>query len=606
MRRARPWLSVAVALLCVGFADMQEGPADVPPGPASIRGRLAHVQRPDSVSGMRVELYALGAGGRSGVRRAEADDAGRFVFEGIADDPKRVYLVVARSGELPFMEQVVFAAGELEREVALTLSDPTSDISQRSVGAARVQIDRGCSLLNIRQTHTLHNGSNTVIYVPEADRSAGAPLLEVELPASASGFDSSHAERGMEFAGHTMRYWGPLYPGEQNIEFDYAASPAGDAPLVIGFASGATEVQILSPLEDVRVEGAPLGPAAPGMHGGTPALRERALGPLQPGASVALSVPAVSAAPLPTTRLKTTAARLVLELDDAALDVHEQHDIRVAGEDPLSSAGAAAAPLLCIPLPDRAVDLRISSSGSELGLAADPSGALALYGPLPPGESAVAMHYQVPVTSEPVRLERNFLTPLPRLSVLVTDTGVVPESDRLHPLQPVRTQDRSYLHLEGLSIEPGETVALDLRRLSQQRGMPPTAAVGLVLVAAAGALVFLMAPLRGVGEAEPEEPELSPAALEREAVMSNIRDLDEDFETGKLEAEDHARLRHELRARAVALLRAEREAAAPVATRAAAPEHCPGCKGAVRAGDRFCPACGTPLGADRADGETGQ
>jgi hypothetical protein len=606
MRRARPWLSIAAALLCVGFAGMQEGPADVPPGPASIRGRLAHVQRPDSVSGMQVELYALGAGGQSGVRRTQADDAGHFVFEGIASDPQSVYLVLARSGELPFMEQVVFAARELEREVALTLSDPTSDTSQLSVGAARVQIDRGCSLLNIRQTHTLHNGSNTVIYVPEADRSTRAPLLAVELPASASGFDSSHAERGMEFAGHTMRYWGPLYPGEQKIEFDYAASPAGDAPLVIGFASGATEVRVLSSLEDVRVDGSPLEPMIPEVRGGAHAPRDRTLSRLQPGTSVALSVPAAFAAPLPTTRLKTTAARLVLELDDAALDVHEQHDIRVAGEHPLSSAGAASAPLLCIPLPDRAENLRISSSGTELGLAADPSGALALYGPLPPGESAVAMHYHIPVTSEPVRLERNFITPLPRLSVLVTDTGVVPESDRLHPLQPVRTQDRSYLHLEGLSIEPGETVALDLRRLSQQRGMSPTAAVGLVLAAAAGALVFLIAPLRGVRGAEPEEPELSPAALEREAVMRNIRDLDDDFETGKLEAEDHARLRDELRARAVALLRAERDASTSAAPRAAASERCPGCSGAVRAGDRFCSACGARLDADRTDGESGQ
>jgi hypothetical protein len=161
--------------------------------------------------------------------------------------------------------------------------------------------------------------------------------------------------------------------------------------------------------------------------------------------------------------------------------------------------------------------------------------------------------------------------------------------------------------LEGLSIEAGETVTLDIRRLSQHGGMPSRAAVGLVLVAAAGALLFLITPLRGERNAEPGEPELSPAALEREAVMRSIRDLDEDFDTGKLEAEDHARLRDELRARAVALLRAEREgAAAPETTRAAALERCPGCSGAVRAEDRFCPACGAPLDAARADGEAGQ
>jgi hypothetical protein len=294
----------------------------------------------------------------------------------------------------------------------------------------------------------------------------------------------------------------------------------------------------------------------------------------------------------------------VLELDDAALDVHEQHEIRVAGEAPLSSA--ASAPLLCIPLPERAEGLRFSNSAIELGLARDPSGALALYGPLPPGESILAMHYLMPVAGDSMRLERSFLTPLPRLSVLITDTGVIPESARLHPLQPVRTQDRSYLHMEGLSIEAGETVALDIRRLSQRGGLPAVGAVGLVLIAAGGALVFLIAPLRADRDAERDEPEPSPAALEREAVMRSIRDLDEDFETGKLEAEDHSRLREELRARAVALLRAEREGAALAAARTEAPGRCPGCNAAVRAGDRFCPGCGTRLGAAQADGDAGR
>jgi hypothetical protein len=94
--------------------------------------------------------------------------------------------------------------------------------------------------------------------------------------------------------------------------------------------------------------------------------------------------------------------------------------------------------------------------------------------------------------------------------------------------------------------------------------------------------------------------------VEREAVMRSIRDLDEDFETGKLEAEDHSRLRDELRARAVTLLRAEREGAAPAAARTAASERCPGCNGAVRAGDRFCPACGARLRAVQANGDAGQ
>ncbi len=602
MRRARPSLGVALALLCLGFAPTQDGPGDVPSGPASIRGRLVHAQRPDSVAGTPVALYALGAGGQAGVRSTYADAEGRFVFEGIAGDPSSVYLVSARSGEIPFMARVVFAAGELEREVELALSDTTEDVSRLSVGAARVRIDRGCSLLHIRQTHTLHNDSGAVIYVPEGSRGERAPLLAVEMPNGASGFESGLREQGVDVEGRSMRYWGPLYPGEQQIEFAYWAPPAADAALAIGFASGAAGVEVLTPLDDVRANGSALEPILSAAHGDAHALHGHTLGPLQAGASLVLSAAFPAWAPAP--RLKTAEARLVLELDDAALDVHEQHEIRVAGGHPLNPA--TSAPLLCIPLPDRAKELRVSSSAAELGVAHEPSGELALYGPLPPGDSVLTMQYLVPVASEPVRLERSFLTPLPRLSVLVTDTGVIPESARLHPLQPVRTQDRSYLQLEGLSLEAGETVALDVRRLSHQRGLPATAAAGLVLIAAAGALVFLIAPLRADGDAEPEEPQLSPAALEREAVMRSIRDLDEDFETGKLEAEDHARLRDELRARAVALLRAQREEAAPATARTAAPDRCPGCNGAVRAVDRFCPTCGTRLDAARANGDAGQ
>ena len=235
MRRTRPWLGVAVALLCVGFAPSQDAPADVPSGSATIRGRLVHAQRPDSVSGTRVVLYALGAEGQSGVRSTNADDGGRFVFENIANDPNSVFLVSAHSGEIPFMASVAFAAGELEREVEITLSDASDDVSQLSAGAVRVQIDRGCSLLSIRQIHTLHNGSDAVIYVPEGHRAERAPLLAVELPAGASGFETALGEQGVDFAGRTMRYWGPLYPGEEEIEFGYWTPPAGDSSLAIGF-----------------------------------------------------------------------------------------------------------------------------------------------------------------------------------------------------------------------------------------------------------------------------------------------------------------------------------------------------------------------------------
>jgi hypothetical protein len=60
-------------------------------------------------------------------------------------------------------------------------------------------------------------------------------------------------------------------------------------------------------------------------------------------------------------------------------------------------------------------------------------------------------------------------------------------------------------------------------------------------------------------------------------------------------------MRDELRARAVELLRREREGAAE-REEANAPPRCPSCQAEVRATDRFCFRCGEGL-ADREEGE---
>ena len=115
-------------------------------------------------------------------------------------------------------------------------------------------------------------------------------------------------------------------------------------------------------------------------------------------------------------------------------------------------------------------------------------------------------------------------------------------------------------------------------------------------------MAFLIAPLRS-REAEPAlaSPRAAHAAAERESVLAALRDLEEDFATGKLDAADHAQMRSELRARAAQLLAAERDARAapaPVAPPAAA--SCPSCAAAAAPGARFCSNCGVRLDAPSA------
>jgi hypothetical protein len=108
-----------------------------------------------------------------------------------------------------------------------------------------------------------------------------------------------------------------------------------------------------------------------------------------------------------------------------------------------------------------------------------------------------------------------------------------------------------------------------------------------------------MAPLRrkDAAPAANAEPAESAQGSEREALYAAMRDLEEDFETGKLSSADHAVLREELRGRAAVLLQAEREATRQRPAVVPTQTECGACGAALRTGDRFCGQCGVPVAA---------
>ena len=597
MMRGPARLALLITWLAAAAVSAQTPHADVQAGPGTIEGQLVHPSRPEAVGDVVVVLYAISADGSPGVRSTTSDAEGRFRFEGIASDPHTVYLVGARASDIPFGSRVSFAPGETVAKVEIELAETTDDTRAASVGKALLRFERGCTDLHVDHVQTLRNESEAVIYVPREQRGARAPLLEIALPGNAREFAIEPGDQGVEIIDQRARYWGPLYPGTQEVEFEYVIPVAPELALEIGFPNGASEVEVLTPPAGMELRGAALGRAAQIERDGR-ALLVRKAGALRPGATLVLTLALDDVEP--KTTLRMSEAQLLLELDDAALEVREQYQIEVSGH--ASLAASAAGPLLCIPLPSNAQELRFSGSALAMGIERDASGALAVSGPIPAGASMLSLRYLVPVASNPVAFERRFETAVSRLSVLITDTGLVPESDRLHPLRPVRTEDRSYLHLEALAVEPGEVVALSLRRLPAGRELSSAAAAIGVLLAATAALVFLSAPLRG-GRAEAEAAPVSRVALEREAVMGSLRDLDEDFDTGKVSAEDHASMRDELRARAVALLREERE---KVSAEPSAPPiesiACAQCGARLQLEDRFCSQCGARRASSRATG----
>ena len=297
--------------------------------------------------------------------------------------------------------------------------------------------------------------------------------------------------------------------------------------------------------------------------------------------------------------LSLTALRAVLDVDAAAVSVREVHELRAEGETPL--LGTLQAPLLRIPLPRQAVELRARSSdaGLELrpvptpgdvgaGAAAGAAGeSLAVLGSLAPGELHVELEYRLPAPAAdtPARFARRLPFHIPLLEIYLVDTGdLAPRSKLLHRRRPARDGSTNYLRLEAFEVAPGEEIALTLERL------PPRSAVsqGVALAAAwallLGAVAILLWPLvvpfrprraRAGAEEAAASLDAAPgsaaahgaayAALreEREALYAAIGDLDHDLETGKLSAADHAELRAELRARAIHLLREERAATLP-------------------------------------------
>jgi hypothetical protein len=585
------------ATLCLAAAtNAQEKSPDVPAGDASLSGRVVHDARQDAGAGVGVILYSLSPSGEPGLRQTRTDPQGAFRFEGISGDPEMVYLVGTRVGGVPFGTRVAFEAGEQQRQVEIQVSDPSRRAADVTSLEAQIRFQRGCSHLRVQHRHPLENETERVIFVPTEDREGAEPLLELLLPETATGIETplGDALDGFDREGRRLRFWGPVYPGTSGVEFGYGVPLAPESVLRIGFPRGIEELRVFAPVAGPRVAGKTLHDEAErmlptGMH------RSWRSDAIDAGGELGLEVGLEDA--LQADALRVSEARIWTELDDAALDVSEQYELEVEGPEPLESPSGA--PLLCVALPPDASALRFSNAALEMGLTRDPEGSLALHGPIPPGPSTLALRYQLPANPGTFRFERPFSREIPLLTLLVADTGLIAKGSRLHRRRPVRTGDRSYLHLEAFGIEAGETVSLDLVPVLQRRALPRLASSGFVLLAGLSALLFLVAPLRLPPEREDDEQDSEAPAIstERQAVYQALEALDDDFETGKLTEEDHDRMRGELRARAVALLRAERGSrpARDVAARA-----CSSCGAVVAPEHRFCAQCGAPLAPERA------
>lgn len=620
MKRLATLLLAAALVIATAARAQHDDPdeskvPDVPSGPARITGAIENPDAPAAVSGIELLLYALPASGTPGLRRAHSDAQGRFAFEGISNDPATAYLIGARYAGIPYPgDRIGFAAGETEKSVTVRIGEPTADAGGVTAVESQLELAWSGGRIGVAELVRFENGGTRTAYVPPDQRATAKPLYRLTLPDGADDFQIPLGiqPEGLVREGNELRFYGPLYPSswpgplarDQGLAFHYTI-PSGSGPVTVEkrFPSGAQRVAFVAPENGPRltVDGAreekPDAVGAPPADGAKAPPRRLVLDRVAAGGRVAIRVD------VPATRVDADAVRLLetrifLELDDAALQVQEEHMFEVTGDLPV--VAPEAAPLLAIPVPDGATDVRFDREAFALGLAPDDAGGALLRGPLPPGQTKLQIAYHLPVGAAGIAtFEKRFGRKLPLLSIYVADTGVRAESDRLHRRRPVKTTDRTYVALEAFEVEPSETVGLTLAPLGPPPQLPRVALLGAVALAAGLVFAFLAAPLRPERGAPAPYVEDSTRS-ERDAVYVALRDLEHDRETGKLADEDYASMRRELRARAATLLRADAGAATPRPTEtpaAIAADACPACGAPVGASDRFCARCGARLDA---------
>ena len=638
-------LALAVALIATsGSYPVQAqdagvpGVRDVPSGDGTLRGVVRHPDGPEKAAGLSIALYALDADGMPSLRSTTTDANGAFRFDDITSASGVTYLVGARYRDIPYGKRVRFeaaAAGAGDRPVidmVIDVADPTADVSAVTVAESKLQVGWMGDSLAIQESHLLRNAGDAVVYVEPSERANAAPPFVAHLPDRAADFTPAFGSLQSDFErmpGGELRYWGSIHPGEQSVSYRYLLPVSGESvDFEALFPSGSAELTILVPLEDPEIRATGAVPGDETLLSGQ-RFRTWDAGPIDPGGGVALQLQAPEQRNDPGA-LEIKLATAWIELDDTALSVLIEYTLSVAPGGRL--VGTPESPLLAITLPPGAELMGLSPNASRLGLQRGRAGgsgseggvedqSIELLGPIPSGSTQLSYRYRLPARSGAggsTRLDLRFPRAVPQVNVMVADTGVVIEDDRMHRRRPTRSGTRLYLHREAFQVAADETISLRLTPLGR-RLITPSLALAPILLAAAAAAWFMVAPLRPSDSSIEDSSSEFSTRDRRESIYDAIRDLDHDFETGKLSPEDHAEMRAELRQQAVEFMRLETsetgathstthpptEAARPAAeaplsaagalaagSASASPLAPTPALAAATATARFCPACG--------------
>ncbi len=594
------WMLHALPATAQNFTPPTE---KLPSGPATIAGRVDPAQAGISVADVEVMLYALQRGGPPGIAKTHTDAQGRFAFEKISNAPDITYLVGAQFEGVPFPgERIQFSDGKLRHEATISITEVhgLADAKPPRTLESTLQFERGAQHWTVTETHQVSNDNAFTIFVPTPN--ARDSILRITLPAGASDFTMPYGviPEGVDQNERQIAFRGPLYPGKQEFRFSYQMPLfEGDSRFVRRFTTSTEKLNVLLPSSGIELT-SPALTARGTQQVGPHSMRRFEGGALTANADLVLTLSAPRARQDPQA-LKLDEVRLVTSRDGIVLYCNEEYLLYVEGDQ--SIAGTSDTPLFRTKLPAGASDIHFNDDTANLGLNLGPDGALTLSGPIAPGATQLSISYSLPLTTGASEISRRFEFAIPIFSFYTEDNGILVESERLHRRRPVASEQSIYQRFEGFQVPASEEIKIRLTPLAKPqpvaRWIAPSAALGVLALA----LVGLFAPLRARERIDvaATEPALSQARQERELVYTAIRDLDEDYQTDKIEESVYRASREELLAQAGALLAEERSAALTPASEMKPNAQCPGCATPIRDNDRFCTQCGANLHATRDD-----
>ena len=261
--------------------------------------------------------------GAPGLRRTSAGRDGRFRFAGIDDDPSTTYLLGARYAGVSPRGPASSSRPARRRTRRDARRRRHRRRRPRSRRELRVRIDWLGDRLVANETLTLEPGRRTIFVPPEA-RAARRACRDPSSPPAPAPRAARSAVLPRRAARRALRWFGPLFPGENEVEFVYEV-PVAERGRVTARSSRRRSVCVsVLPAGRPRARGT-----------GSSRRREPHLGRSYTQWQGELPTPASRSRcgcrrpARPRPRSSLAEVRVIGELDDAALVGREEHVIRV-------------------------------------------------------------------------------------------------------------------------------------------------------------------------------------------------------------------------------------------------------------------------------------